>query len=321
MTGQHFRIDSPPGSVEMSHSVAIEDPGGGSPVLLTCRWPSGAMPKACVVFCHGLGASGRDYAELSQFWAAKGYLVVHPTFPDAIGEVATAEPQLGFALDDERLPSWTTVPALRTRLFEILHTPHYWLERIRIVRHVMDKLDIVRAQTTGEIAAPIPCAVAGHSFGAYTSQLFAGAEIDIPETGTRRFRDERFKAAILLSAQGRDQQGLREGSWDHIAGPLLNITGTRDGGAKGQDWLWKVEPYELAPSGDKYLAVLEDADHYLGGFTPTDPATGFPEQREAVAWLTLAFLEAYMAGNARAKSWLSSITDHVGDCRMQFRRK
>src|SRR5690606_13641134 len=108
-------------------------------------------------------------------------------------------------------------------------------------------------------------AITGHSFGAYTAQLFAGAEIDLPGEGPRNFRDDRFSAAILLSAQGRDQQGLREGSWDGIEGPMLNVTGTLDGGAKGQDWHWKMEPYELAPAGDKYLAVLVGADHYLGG--------------------------------------------------------
>src|SRR5690606_23010804 len=125
------------------------------------------------------------------------------------------------------------------------------------------------------------------------AQLFAGAEIDLPGEGPRNFRDDRFSAAILLSAQGRDQQGLREGSWDGIDGPMLNVTGTLDGGAKGQDWHWKMEPYELAPAGDKYLAVLVGADHYLGGIARPDQSPA-PRQSEAVAQLTLAFLDAYV---------------------------
>jgi pimeloyl-ACP methyl ester carboxylesterase len=282
---------------------------------------AGAPPKACVIFCHGLGSSGREYAALSQFWTQNGYLVVHPTFPDSVVEVVKAEPRLGFTPDDERLPVWTSVPELRARLYEILHMPHYWLERIRIVRQVMENLDAVFVQTIGNSPGPIPIAIAGHSFGAHTSQLFAGAEIDIPDIGTRSFRDDRFKAAILLSAQGRDQQGLREGSWAGISGPLLNVTGTLDGGAKGQDWHWKLEPYNFALPGDKYLAVLDDADHYLGGLTQSDPAANRPEQREAVYWITLAFLEAFLTGNVEAKSWLASIVDHVGDCRLRFRRK
>ncbi len=211
------------------------------------------------------------------------------------------------------------MPAISPRMFEILHTPRYWLERVEIVRRVLDGAGEILAATCGAPEAALPLAIAGHSFGAYTSQLFAGAEIDVPGQGARSFRDDRLSAAILLSAQGLDQQGLRKGSWDGITGPMLNVTGTRDGGAKGQDWHWKVEPYEFAPPGDKYLAVLEDADHYLGAFSRVEPDV--PAQRAAVEQLTLAFLDAYVAKEAAARQWLASITDHVGDCKLLFKHK
>ena len=142
----------------------------------------------------------------------------------------------------------------------------------------------------------------------------------MPGEGPRSFRDDRFAAAILLSAQGRDQQGLREGSWDGITGPMLNVTGTLDGGAKGQDWHWKVEPYEFAPPGGKYLALLTDADHYLGGIARPEQAP-VPAQKDAVFQLTLAFLDAYVIESAAAKSWLASVTDRIGDCPVLFKRK
>jgi len=294
--------------------------GAGMGVLpLVCRWPDDTAPKGFVIFCHGLSASGRDYAELSIHWAAHGYLVIHPTFPDWIGAVARAEPQLGLDPAGD-LTGWADDPGTRARKYEILHTPSYWLDRIRIVGQVMGSLDAVLEASCGRQADPLPGAIAGHSFGAYTSQLLAGAEIDFPGEGPRNFRDHRFAAAILLSAQGRDQQGLREGSWDGIDGPMLNVTGTRDGGAKGQDWHWKVEPYEFAPPGDKYLAVLEDADHYLGGIARPDQSA-VPEQRQAVEDLTLAFLDAYLAGDAAAKAWLGRISSIVGSCPLLFRRK
>jgi hypothetical protein len=205
-------------------------------------------------------------------------------------------------------------------MYEILHTPSYWIERVRIVRQVMDSLEAVFAATCGTPPAPISGAIAGHSFGAYTSQLFAGAEIDVPGEGCRNFKDVRFAAAILLSAQGRDQQGLREGSWDDITGPMMNITGTLDGGAKGQDWHWKVEPYEFAPPGDKYLALLTDADHYLGGIARPGQSSS-AAQKDAVFQLTLAFLNAYVTSDSAAKSWLGLVTDCVGGCRVLFERK
>lgn len=292
---------------------------GASLLPLVCRWPERAAPKGFVVFCHGLSASGRDYAEISSHWASHGYLVVHPTFPDWIGAVARAEPDLDLdpAAD---LTGWLDEPKVRARMYEILHTPAYGLERIRIVNQVMDAFDVIIEATCGRLPIPISGAIAGHSFGAYTSQLFAGAEIDLPDEGSRSFRDARFAAAILLSAQGRDQQGLRAGSWNTITGPMLNVTGTRDGGAKGQDWHWKTEPYDFAPDGDKYLAVLHDADHYLGGIARPDQSP-MPAQKDAVLQVTLAFLDAYIAADAAAKDWLHAVSGSIGACEVMFKRK
>ncbi|MGN6467016.1 MAG: hypothetical protein ACTHLP_16210, partial [Rhizobiaceae bacterium] len=89
---------------------------------LVCRWPKGEKPRGAVVFCHGLGASGRRYAELSGHWAAHGYLVIHPTFPDWAGAVAAAEPELGVD-PSANLEGWSGDARIRPRMYEILHTP------------------------------------------------------------------------------------------------------------------------------------------------------------------------------------------------------
>lgn len=303
-----------------SGSVLAGNPAvGGLP--LVCRWPEESAPRGLVVFCHGLGSNGGEYAALSRHWAAHGYMVIHPTFRDAIGVVALEEPSLG--LDPKAdLSAWTAIPHVRARMHEILHTPERWMERVALVNRVMAALPEIFEATCGTQAVPASSAIAGHSFGAFTAQLLAGAEIDMPGVaGGSRFRDERFQAAVLLSAQGRDQQGLRDGSWDAIGGPMLNVTGTLDRGAKGGDWHWKCEPYELAPAGDKYLAVLEDGDHFLGGFIDRAPQRQVPAQQEAVKQVTLAFLDAHLGDRQSARDWLASIDDRVGDCRLLFKRK
>lgn len=320
MTFQKYQSQFKTCSVNVSHDVKLNGIVK-DPLVLTCRWPNGKPPKAIVIFCHGLGAGGRDYEEYSTALAAEGYFVIHPTFPDWVKAVVEAEPELGVGLTHQDLKTWTEIPNLRARMFEILHSPSYWMERTLIVRQLLNGLDPILASTCGRPEQPIPCAIAGHSFGAYTSQLFAGAQIEVPGKGMRQYKDKRFAAAVLLSAQGRDQQGLDEGSWDTMTGPVLNVTGTLDGGAKNQDWHWKCEPYHLAPAGDKYLAVLKDADHYLGGMTLDNPAAGIPEQREAVTQLSLAFLDAYVMKDEAAKLWLASISDHIGKCELLFERK
>jgi hypothetical protein len=286
---------------------------------LVCRWPDGGA-EGFVVFCHGLGSDGSEYSALSGHWARHGYLVIHPTFRDAIGAVARDEPEL--ELDPRAdLSDWTAIPHVKARMHEILHTPERWLERVGLVRSLMTGLTEIFEATCGRQVKFIPGAIAGHSFGAYAAQLLAGAEIDLPGDPARRFRDERFRAAVLLSAQGRGQQGLRNGSWDAMAGPVLNVTGTLDRGAKGGDWRWKSEPFELAPAGGKYLAVLEDADHYLGGFADRRVRRHVPAQQEAVKQITLAFLDANLRGRQAARDWLGSIAGSVGECPLHFKRK
>ncbi|MEC9343388.1 MAG: hypothetical protein VYD64_06040 [Pseudomonadota bacterium] len=312
--GKPFRIKE-------VHDLTVDGMPADMPLGLTCRWPDGTVPKACVVFGHGLGESGRGYAEMSRYWAAHGYLVVHPTFADWIVALAAADPAIGEALEGRDPMDWGSLPGLRSRVIGLLHDPHYWLARVRMARAVTDAAQAIMAATCGAPPAPVPFAIAGHSFGAYLAQLLAGVEIDVPGQGPTRFRDERFAAAILLSGQGRDQQGLREGSWDTMACPMLNVTGTLDGGAKGQDWHWKCEPFDLAPPGARYLAVIEGAAHNLGGIARVTRDEDDAGQREAVYRLTLAFLDAHVAGDAGQRAWLASVSDSVGDCPVLFRRK
>lgn len=306
--------------VKTSHDIVVAAPDG-TPLKLTCRWPEEAAPRGFVVFCHGLGASGDHYVALSEFWAAHGYLVIHPTFPDWVRAVADAEPQLGCDRDSGDLAGWPAIPAMRARMHEILHAPEWWLKRIDILDSVFDALDTVIETTVGRQDTPLSGAIAGHSFGAYVAQLIAGTEIDIPDQGTCSFADNRVVAAILLSAQGPGQQGLQEGSWENVAGPMLTVTGTLDRGALGQDWKWKSQPFYLSPPGGKYLAVLDEGDHYLGGFDRFPGGKDVPAQRDAVRQLTLAFLDAWVVEDQPAQSWLGSIADRIGDCPVLFERK
>jgi predicted dienelactone hydrolase len=318
VTAASFESGIEASDVLEAHDVLADEPGIGKG--LTCRWPADREPVGLVLFCHGLGSSGQGYRDLARHWARHGYVVVQPTFADAIGRVASGEPKLG--LDPEAdLSGWAQMPAVRARMHEILHAPEHWLERIATTNAVMDRRDSVLEATCGRPPAPLPCAVAGHSFGAYTAQLLAGAEIDLPGGRAHRFRDDRFRAAILLSAQGRDQQGLRDGSWDAMDGPVLTVTGTLDRGAKGGDWRWKSEPFELAPNGDKYLAVLDEGDHYLGGFADNGLQPQVPAQQEAVRQLTLAFLDAHVGDRRAARDWLGSVDGQLGGCRLSFRRR
>ena len=308
--------DQPPHPVSVIEAKVPDT--DGTELTLTCRVPGDGGARGVVVFCHGLGSSGRAYGSMTDSWVEQGYLVLHPTFADSIFAVAAARPELGLDPDDPDLALWARArPALRPVMHAILHDPAYWLDRVRIVRRVMDQLPAF-VSAMGVHGPALPVAIAGHSFGAYTAQLLAGAEIDLPD-GPRNFRDDRFAAALVLSGQGRDQQGLRDGSWDGMTGPVLTVTGQKDGGAKGQDWHWKCEPFRLAPPGGKCLAVLDDANHYLGGMTPEGVTV--PHQLRALTTITTAFLDAHVTGAQGARAWLDAVQDRVADCPVIFERK
>jgi len=320
MIDRSYASDVGPLAVRERHDVLAGHAVIGAHRPLTCRWPGAVDPAGVVVFCHGLGSSGGEYAALSTHWARHGYLVIHPTFADSMGAVARAEPLLGLDPDSD-LTGWTAMPAVRARMHEILHTPSVWLGRVAVIRAVMDAIDAIALATCGTPVASLRCAIAGHSFGAYAAQLLAGAEIELPDGQTGRFRDTRFNAAVLLSAQGRDQQGLHGNAWASMDGPVLTVTGTLDRGAKAGDWRWKAEPFNFAPAGGKYLMVLDDADHFMGGFADRAGQRQVPAQREALRQVSLAFLDAQLRNSEAALQWLGSVAGTVAGCPVLFKRK
>src|SRR5206468_9874343 len=104
--------------------------------------------------------------------------------------------------------------------------------------------------------------VGGHSYGAYTTNLIAGALVDLPEHKAHNFKDDRATAFLVLSGAGPAQMGLTEHSWDHCDKPMMFETGSRDPGAKGQGPVWRVHPYDSCPPGDKYSVYIEGATHF-----------------------------------------------------------
>lgn len=97
-------------------------------------------------------------------------------------------------------------------------------------------------------------ALAGHSMGAHTAQLEAGARNQLglhPDGG--------FDAYVALSPSGPDKV-FPAGAESTIHAPILMITGTRDNGLGG-DYRWRMQAFEALPPGCKELAVIDGATH------------------------------------------------------------
>lgn len=276
-------------------------------VALVARWPIGGPAAPVVICCHGFTGDADNLSELSAAWAARGYVVLHPTFDDSPERIAAARPEL--KIDTGTPFGWTLDPAVFEEVVAVTFDPQTWMGRVDVVASVLDQLTEVGATLEGLVGGldPSRVAVAGHSLGAYTSQLVAGVTIEVPEVGVSSYRDERVQAAILLAGQGRHQWGLNDGSWDTLVVPLLNIAGGADtSSATGQDPTWRLEPYELAPPGDRYQGYIDGMDHGLGGLAEPNFSgwTDDPTARAMIIATSSAFLDHVLRQDLDAAAWL-----------------
>jgi dienelactone hydrolase len=269
--------------------VIVHDVVQNRDVSLRVTYPDGAGPFPVIVFSHGAFCYPQLYAEITDHWVSHGYIVVLPNHLDS--------PNNG-KLSPGALQSLMS-------------------SRIRDMSFVLDALDRIEAQVSDMRGKTdrAHMAVAGHSFGGMITMIKSGLTVENPKDGIKAdYSDDRFDAAVVLSGVGPtsmvDGTVVSENAFSGLAGPLFASGGTRDEGNVGTGekfpWQWRMSGYVLAPPGDKYYLVLEDADHYLGGLLCRENRGGEadPEAVEIVRMANTAFLNAYLKGDAAAKRFL-----------------
>lgn len=261
------------------------DAARGRAVPVRLYLPDGAdaaHPAPLVVFSHGIGGSRRGYSYLGRYWASRGYASLH------VQHVGS----------DRNL--WAGNPfALVARL----HAAAQEQEAVHRVHDLRFALDQVLA---GPFAGRIDgsrIVAAGHSYGANTALLAAGAQVE--RQGRRLdFRDPRIKAAVLISAPpfyGETNPGAILAG---ITVPTLHVTATEDViripgyYSDAQD---RVALYEALPHPRKALAVFTGGSHSI--FTDragTGGAVLNPQVKAATRQLSLAFLQQVFDGEGGA---------------------
>lgn len=119
-------------------------------------------------------------------------------------------------------------------------------------------LDAAYAEATRGCRPP-SLILAGHSMGAQTTMMEAGA---VPLIG--RMGRNRFDAYVALSPQGTGT-AFGSSAWAAVSKPVLMITGTNDR-VVGGDYTARLTAFEGLPPGAKRLAVIPGAGHLqIGG--------------------------------------------------------
>lgn len=251
--------------------------------LPTTKGAAGSLPL--VVFSHGIGGSRDGYSYLGRYFAAHGYGSLH------VQHVGS----------DRRL--WFGNPfTLSARLSDAAQDSEA-LNRVQDIRYALDR---VLAAQEGMLFDRQRIVAAGHSYGANTTMLIAGAQVE--KQGQKvSLRDPRISAAILISAPPFYGMGGPNEILSSVAVPTLHITATEDviqipGYVSGlQDRLDIFQAMGRERAAPKVLAVFKDGSHSI--FTDRSGTGGLsmnPKVKVATRQLALAFLNGIAASNYRA---------------------
>jgi predicted dienelactone hydrolase len=283
-SGPATRLAAQPGQ-----RVVLHDAKRNKELPLTLFIPDSPGPHPLIVFSHGAGGAGDYYRPLVGGWVTSGYVVICPTHADSI---ALMTPQKRRELRP------------RDVVLDAVSDVQGWQERPRDVSFVLDSLDELERRVP-QLAGKIDrtrIGAAGHSYGAMTTTILAGASIRTKIGGDLiSLADPRVKAAIVLSGQGEGQMGFGEGSWTGLKIPLLVMTGSKDRGARGQDPKWRKAPFANSPAGQKYWVFIDGATHMsFSGRDSNNAILGVIERSTQTFW------DAQLKGDEQAMQLLHS---------------
>lgn len=265
--------------------IVIAAPGRATDLQVRVSAPVTGEHLPIVVFAHGYGSSLDAYAPLVTYWAARGLVVLQPTFLDSR--------RAGLRPDDPRAAHVAA---------------NAWRTRVEDVKRILDHLETLERAVPG-LAGRVDrsrVAAAGHSFGAHTTSLLLGARVIRQDGGLEDDRsDPRIGTGVLLCAAGRGGADLSPFAAQHfpylnqsyaeLARPALIVAGDKDVSpltVRGPDWF--EDAYTLSPA-PKSLATLSGGEHMLGGISGdrvTETTDESPERVAAVQRLTWAYLQS-----------------------------
>jgi pimeloyl-ACP methyl ester carboxylesterase len=252
--------------------------------------PQAAAARArvpLVVFSHGIGGSRRGYRYLGEHFAGHGVASLH----------------LQHVGSDRQVWTGGSVFQMISRLQDAAQDREA-INRALDLRFALDTL------LAGDLAPRLDArriVAAGHSYGANTALLAAGARVE-REGRAVDLRDPRVMAAIVISAPPFYGDGDPRNILANVQVPSLHITATEDviripgyySGASD-----RVAIFDATGSAAKWLAVFEGGSHSM--FTDRAGTGGVvlnPQVKAATRELSLAFLRQVFDGEgSELESW------------------
>ena len=227
------------------------DKNRARPVLAKLYWPAlndskSSQPKIpLVIFSHGIWGSKDDYSYIGRYLAENSIACLHIQHAGSDSSVWNASflqiPQLLY-LSTRNQEAIHRAKDFQFALTQILQTSPY--------QEAIDKENIVAA---------------GHSFGANTSMLVSGAQVE-QDGSVLSLQDPRVKMAVIISAPpfyGNDNEATQK-ILSGIKIPTLHITTSNDKirvpgfRSPPQD---RIKIFDNMKNSAKNLVVFNDGPH------------------------------------------------------------
>jgi predicted dienelactone hydrolase len=238
------------------------------------------QPVPLIIFSHGLGGSRNGYTYLGTHWASQGFASLH----------------LQHVGSDRSLWSSGSPFSLASRLQDAANDSEA-IDRVHDLRFALDR---VLASELGARLDGRRIVAAGHSYGANTSLMAAGATV-VRNGSPITLREPRLSAAILISAPPFYGETSMRQILAPVQIPSLHITATEDiirvpGYFSGAED--RLAVFEAVGGSRKMLAVFTGGSHSM--FTDrTSPGGDLlnAQVKTATRELTSAFLNRVLSGD------------------------
>ena len=254
---------------------------------------TGSGPFPVVVFSHGLGGTRDGYEYLGRHWAGCGYVSVHIQHLGSDDSVWKGVP-----LADRT----KSVQGAAANLQNVMNRPQDG-------KFAIDQLEKLNADAASPLKGKLDMkavAIAGHSFGGFTTLALAGQTFLLKQG----FSDPRIKAAIQMSAPAPNNRRDLDRTYGSITIPVMHFTGTKDflemlPQTTAED---RRIPFDHMGNSETCLVIFKDGDHMI--FSGRERAASVDklaqdlEFQKLICSGTTAFWDANLKGNPLAKQWL-----------------
>jgi len=252
---------------------------------------SGDGPFPVILFSHGVGGTRDGYEYLGRHWASHGYISVHVQH---IGS------------DDA---TWRGAEHPLEAMRQAVNDPANAVNRPLDIRFAITRLEQLNREDSplkGRLDLD-RIGMAGHSFGAYTTQAVIGEVFVLANGQEVSLPDPRVKAAIAMAPSAPARRQDIDKAFAAVKVPCFYMTGTADETAIGETKAADRRiPFDRTHGADACLVTFTGGDHLIfAGQRLRGNGEKDPRFHELILMSTTAFWDTCLKGDRSAKNWLA----------------